>query len=133
MSFVPIRCFTCGKVVADKYPEYVERMSSGEDSGKILDGLKLGRMCCRRMLATHVDIERYQLLYPVYEDGIQRLGKQLEKEVVSLEIGVDEDDENEGEDVDDGDVVNDDEFINEERDLEDEIYDEEEEYDELVY
>jgi len=71
---IPIRCFTCGKVVGNMYDDYIAKCESGIDSSAVLDELKLRRECCRRMLATHVDVTKYQLLYPVYEDGVQRLG-----------------------------------------------------------
>jgi len=70
---MPVRCFTCGKIVGNMYEDYVERCKTVE-SAAVLDDLKLSRACCRRMLATHVDVTKYQLMYPVYEDGIQRLG-----------------------------------------------------------
>ena len=53
---IPIRCFTCGKLVADKWDEYIERLKKGEDAKKVLDDLKLNRYCCRRMLITHIDL-----------------------------------------------------------------------------
>jgi len=79
---IPIKCFTCGKVLADKYLFYVREVrkkkiakekESGEQTddivyltkqnitktpeGHALDTLGLTRMCCRRHLLTHVDIE----------------------------------------------------------------------------
>jgi len=69
----PIRCVTCSKVINSYWKAYKERTDSGEDYAKVLDDLKIGRMCCRRMFMTHVDIEHYQLLYPTYKDNIQRM------------------------------------------------------------
>lgn len=77
---IPIKCFSCGMVIADKYRYYVTRvrqMKGAEDGGKtdkvtyltadtnrektpegqVLDELGLTKMCCRRHLLTHVDIE----------------------------------------------------------------------------
>jgi DNA-directed RNA polymerase I, II, and III subunit RPABC5 len=71
---MPIRCFTCGKVVGNMYDEYTAKIDSGIESAVALDELKLGRECCRRMLSTHVDVTKYQLLFPTYENGVQRLG-----------------------------------------------------------
>ncbi|MDG6996864.1 MAG: DNA-directed RNA polymerase subunit N, partial [Nitrososphaerota archaeon] len=28
---VPVRCFSCGKLVGDKYEEYASRLKKGED------------------------------------------------------------------------------------------------------
>lgn len=71
---IPVRCFTCGKVLADKYEYYkrkvdeLERQSKdttseeasstfdGVKTGKVLDDLGLKRMCCRRHMLGHVDL-----------------------------------------------------------------------------
>ena len=62
---VPVRCFTCGNLVADKFEEYQNRAKSGEDPAKILDSLGIERYCCRRMLLTTV--ETIQQVIPFYE------------------------------------------------------------------
>jgi DNA-directed RNA polymerase I, II, and III subunit RPABC5 len=74
---IPVKCFTCGKVLADKYPFYVREVrkikSNSDDfskvtyltqsnmektpEGQILDKLKLTKICCRRHMLAHVDIE----------------------------------------------------------------------------
>ncbi len=75
---IPIKCFTCGHVLADKYRYYIEKVRQNkkdnnldEDNviyltkqnvektaeGKIMDELGLRKMCCRRHFLTHVDIE----------------------------------------------------------------------------
>ena len=73
---IPIKCFTCGKVLADKYRYYLEQVRKKKSSkdtesivyltaefiektaeGEVLDDLGLTKMCCRRHLLTHVDIE----------------------------------------------------------------------------
>lgn len=51
----PIRCFTCGKLLADKYAAFDERLKKGEDPQKILDDLEIDRYCCRSMMITGVD------------------------------------------------------------------------------
>jgi len=54
MAFgIPIRCFSCGKLIGDKWEEFIKRLEQGEDAKKILDDLKLTRYCCRRMLLSH--------------------------------------------------------------------------------
>ena len=69
---IPLKCFTCGKVLGDKwnfYQKEIQKVSS-EDSvlnvnaktlqqtkeGKALDALGLKRYCCRRMFLSHVDM-----------------------------------------------------------------------------
>ena len=75
---IPIKCFTCGTVLADKYRYYAEEVrkrkmsrdlhvekviyltpeySQKTPEGEVLDELHLKKMCCRRHLLTHVDIE----------------------------------------------------------------------------
>ncbi len=53
---IPVRCFTCGKVVGDKWEEYDRRVKSGEKVSNVLDDLGLIRYCCRRMLISNVEI-----------------------------------------------------------------------------
>jgi DNA-directed RNA polymerase subunit N (RpoN/RPB10) len=75
---IPIRCFTCGKVIAGKWKRYQERVqelelkakkgdpeSQNEEAyknlepnykGAILDELGLQKICCRRHILTHVDL-----------------------------------------------------------------------------
>lgn len=82
---IPVKCFTCGMVIANKYRYYIEEVrkrklakqvnmdgaSSNIDKvlyltkefhektpeGEVMDELGLNKMCCRRHLLTHVDIE----------------------------------------------------------------------------
>lgn len=53
---IPVRCFTCGKVIGHLWEEYERRVKEGEEPGKILDDLGVDRICCRRMLLTHVEL-----------------------------------------------------------------------------
>ena len=67
---VPVRCFTCGNLVADKFEEYQNKVKSGEAPAKILDSLGIKRYCCRRMLLTTV--ETIQQVLPFYEAMYKR-------------------------------------------------------------
>ena len=53
---IPVRCFTCGKSVAQDWEEYVERTEKGENPKDVLDSLGHTRYCCRRMFLTHTEI-----------------------------------------------------------------------------
>ncbi|MCH8906089.1 MAG: DNA-directed RNA polymerase subunit N [Candidatus Heimdallarchaeota archaeon] len=53
---IPVRCFSCGTVVGDKYEDYKARTAAGESSKEILDELGLYKYCCRRMLISQVDL-----------------------------------------------------------------------------
>jgi DNA-directed RNA polymerase subunit N (RpoN/RPB10) len=84
---IPIKCVSCGNVLADKYRYYVEQVrkrkmeqaktnpqKSGNEVKKVvyytkdmqntttpeaevMDQLKLFNVCCRRIMMTHVDVE----------------------------------------------------------------------------
>lgn len=53
---IPVRCFTCCKVVGNMWNTYQELLERGYSEGDALDALKLKRTCCRRMLLTHVNL-----------------------------------------------------------------------------
>lgn len=52
----PIRCMSCGKLLADKYKEFDERVKNGEDPKQVLDELGLKRYCCRSTMLTSIDL-----------------------------------------------------------------------------
>jgi len=75
---IPVKCFSCGMVLADKYRYYTEEVrkrklakdmdvdkviyltkefSEKTPEGEVMDDLGLKKMCCRRHVLTHVDIE----------------------------------------------------------------------------
>ena len=75
---IPVKCFTCGKVLGDKYNYYLAevrklKLAKGDSTdevvyltkeyvektpeGQVMDQLMLRRQCCRRHMLTHVDIE----------------------------------------------------------------------------
>lgn len=79
---IPVKCVTCGNVLADKYQYYLEQVRKRKlekglspdnvvyytkdmidkpinktPEGEILDELKLKNVCCRRHMLTHVDID----------------------------------------------------------------------------
>jgi DNA-directed RNA polymerase subunit N (RpoN/RPB10) len=79
---IPIRCFTCHKVLADKWNHYKRKVEEHEENeknkkfsledintntlkdsffldsykGKILDTMGIKKICCRRHLLGHVDL-----------------------------------------------------------------------------
>ena len=52
----PVRCFSCGKPLADKYEEFEKRVKEGEDPEEVFEDLGVKRYCCRRMIFSSVDI-----------------------------------------------------------------------------
>ncbi len=75
---VPVRCFTCGNLIADKFEDYQNKIKSGEDPAKVLDSLGIIRYCCRTMLLTTV--ETIQQVIPFYE-AIQRRHLEVQSEL----------------------------------------------------
>ncbi len=53
---VPVRCFSCGKVLGSLYEAFLEKLNKGESPEKALDALGVKRYCCRRMLFTQADL-----------------------------------------------------------------------------
>ena len=54
--YFPIRCFTCGAVIADKYEDYAKRVKEGKNPAKVLEEMEIERYCCRRMFLSHVEV-----------------------------------------------------------------------------
>ncbi len=75
---IPVRCFTCGNLIADKYEDYKNKVKSGEEPTKVLDSLEINRYCCRRMLLTSV--ETIQQVIPFYE-AIERRHQEVQSEL----------------------------------------------------
>ena len=73
---IPVKCFTCGNVLANKYTYYLKKVAEKKNEkglqnesiqylsedmkmtveGQILDKLNLKKQCCRRHMLCHVDI-----------------------------------------------------------------------------
>ena len=74
---IPVKCVTCGKVIANKYMIYLQEVKQRKTSknmdhdsieyldtskikktieGEVMDKLGLNDICCRRHILTHVDI-----------------------------------------------------------------------------
>jgi DNA-directed RNA polymerase subunit N len=53
---IPVRCFTCGKVIGSTYEAFKKRVELGEKPKEILDSLGVDRYCCRRMIISHADL-----------------------------------------------------------------------------
>ncbi|KAK3203059.1 hypothetical protein GRF29_112g82412 [Pseudopithomyces chartarum] len=64
---IPIRCFSCGKVVGDLWEQYLEKIDNGMNDVEAIDALDLRRYCCRRMILTHVDLIEKLLKYNASE------------------------------------------------------------------
>ncbi len=61
---IPIRCFTCGKIMANLWSPYQELLREGVAPGDAIRQLHVKRYCCRRMLLAQVDLIDKLLQYP---------------------------------------------------------------------
>lgn len=69
---IPVRCVTCGMVIADKWRKYQELLQEadkeadpasktpkdglvGTSAARVLDDMGINKMCCRRHMLTNVD------------------------------------------------------------------------------
>ena len=76
---VPVRCFTCGNLIADKMGRYKQEMEDGGESREVLDMLGITRYCCRRMLLTTV--ETVHQIIPFYE-AVHRRNEETRREII---------------------------------------------------
>ncbi len=53
---IPVRCFTCGKVVSDSFESFIQRVELGEEPKEILNKMGIERYCCRKMIIAHADL-----------------------------------------------------------------------------
>ena len=68
---IPVRCYTCGRVVAKDWLAYNEELARRGPAarGAILTELGLRRYCCRRMLLTQPDVGDHMIRYNVPPAG----------------------------------------------------------------
>lgn len=53
---IPVRCFSCGSVIADKWEAWKNNLSAGMSVSDALDDVGIMRYCCRRLYVSHVDL-----------------------------------------------------------------------------
>jgi len=74
---IPVRCYTCSKVIANKYEHYQKRVAELKRKenqpdkvsvinmnvdevkktveGRVLDEMGFSRLCCRKIMLSHID------------------------------------------------------------------------------
>ena len=60
---IPIRCFTCGKVIGNKWEKFKYESDSGKKVKDIFNTINIKRYCCKRMFISHVELIDKLLLY----------------------------------------------------------------------
>lgn len=65
---IPVRCFTCGKVLGDKWGKWVQMEKDGVPVAERYVKLKLTRICCKKILFTHVPLIDKILKYQPVEE-----------------------------------------------------------------
>ena len=63
IMIIPVRCFTCGKVIGSLYEDYKNRLEIGELPKDALDDLGITRYCCRQLFISHVDLIDEVMVY----------------------------------------------------------------------
>ena len=53
---IPVRCFSCGKVIGGLYETYIHMVEDGKSPRESLDELGIDRYCCRRIFLAHVPL-----------------------------------------------------------------------------
>lgn len=76
---IPVRCFTCGKVIGNLWNTYVE-LNKVQSTEETLDQLHLTKMCCRRMMITHVNLIDDIIKYNRYENTLNQKVNDIKKE-----------------------------------------------------
>jgi|TARA_B110000259_G_C14034207_1_gene408373 DNA-directed RNA polymerase subunit N (RpoN/RPB10) len=53
---IPVRCYSCGKIVGNKWQKYCELLEKGLTKKDALNELKLKKYCCRNIILSHVNL-----------------------------------------------------------------------------
>ena len=64
---IPVRCWSCGKVIAHAYADYRKAVESGEDSHKAMDDAGLERYCAGEC-SSHMSSLSMRLPPSVYQE-----------------------------------------------------------------
>ena len=52
---IPVRCFTCNKVIANRYETYKIMQKEGMSNEEIFEKIGFTRYCCKRMFLGHIE------------------------------------------------------------------------------
>ena len=66
---IPTRCYSCGKVIGNKWEKYKILLESGTSMDVAFASVGLRRYCCKRMFLGHVELIDKLLLYSEYKNN----------------------------------------------------------------
>ena len=66
---IPIRCFSCNKIIGNKWETYKTHLESGMSASDAFAEIGFRRYCCKRMFIGHVEIIDKLLLYSQNKDN----------------------------------------------------------------
>lgn len=69
---IPVRCFTCGKVIGNLEKPFNDLKNAGMEIQNIYQELGIKKICCKRMLFTHVDVESQMAQYTELPEKVHR-------------------------------------------------------------
>ncbi|CAI2173449.1 7675_t:CDS:2 [Funneliformis geosporum] len=75
-----VRCFSCGKVIGNKWELYQTMLESDYTEGSAMDAIGLQRYCCRRMILTHTDLISKLLQYNPQERSREQFRAQFRQQ-----------------------------------------------------
>ena len=68
----PVRCFTCGKVISQKYELYAQLTGAGMPIPAIYKEIGISKLCCKRMFCGHVEVHEHFEKYDTLPDKVNR-------------------------------------------------------------
>jgi len=77
---IPVRCFSCGKVIGNKWELYQTMLENDYTEGSAMDAIGLQRYCCRRMILTHTDLISKLLQYNPQERSREQFRAQFRQQ-----------------------------------------------------
>ena len=66
VRMLPIRCYTCNKVLGNKGQTFENMKNTGVDLEDVWKALGLTRQCCKTIMLTHVDLTNEIMKYEDY-------------------------------------------------------------------
>ena len=69
---IPVRCFTCNKVIGNKWEAYNRNIQEGIEPDENFKKLGISRYCCKRMFLSHVEVIDKLLMYVENHEDVKK-------------------------------------------------------------